>query len=112
MPIDEEQPDAALEISHEAQRMLQEKIASSSVAGLLSLIPGVGAAVTELMTELAIQRTNHRMHDMFEHFTNKIRDIGEDKVDREWFRSEEFQTYRLRGTMGSARHRVTIQHTT
>lgn len=92
MPIDEDQPDVALEISHEAQRMLQEKIASCSVAGLLSLIPVVGAAVTELMTELAIQRTNNRMHDMFEHFTNKIRDIGEDKVDREWFRSEEFQT--------------------
>ncbi len=92
MPIDEEQPDVAFEISNEAQRMLQGKIASSGLAGLLSTIPVVGAAVTELMTELAIQRTNNRMHDMFEHFTNKIRDIGEDKVDREWFRSEEFQT--------------------
>lgn len=92
MPIDEEQPDVALEISNEAKRMLQGKLVSSGVAGVLSLIPGVGAAVTELMTELAIQRTNDRMREMFEHFAHRIREVGEDKVDREWFRSEEFQT--------------------
>ena len=92
MPIDEEQPDFALDLSREAKRTLQGKIISSGVAGILSFIPGVGAAVTELMTELAIQRTNNRVYEMFEHFTTKIRDIGEDKVDREWFRSEEFQT--------------------
>jgi hypothetical protein len=90
--IDEEQPDVALEISNEAKRMLQEKLVSSGIAGILSLIPGVGAAVTELMTELAIQRTNNRVKELFEHFTTKIREVGEDKVDREWFRSEEFQT--------------------
>ena len=45
-----------------------------------------------MMTELAIQRTNDRMKDMFGHFVNEIRKIGEGKVDRDWFRSEEFQT--------------------
>lgn len=65
---------------------------SSGVAGVLSLVPGVGAAVIELMTELAIQRTNNRVKEMFEHFTTKIREVGEEKVDRGWFRSEEFQT--------------------
>lgn len=92
MPIDEEQPDIALEINDEAKRMLHEKIMSAGFAGVLSLIPGVGHAVIELMTDLAIQRTNNRVNDMFEHFTNRIREVGEDKVDREWFRSEEFQT--------------------
>src|SRR6202035_178503 len=72
--------------------MLQGKLVSSGIAGVLSLIPGVGAAVTELITELAIQRTNKRVKEMFEHFTIKIREVGEDKVDRKWFRSEEFQT--------------------
>jgi hypothetical protein len=90
VPIDEEQPEVALEITNEARRT--GKLVSSGVAGVLSLIPGVGAAVTELMTELAIQRTNNRVKEMFEHFTNKIREIGENKVDREWFRGEEFQT--------------------
>jgi hypothetical protein len=92
MPIDEERPELALDISREAKRMLQGKLVSSGVAGVLSLVPGIGAAVTELMTELAIQRTNNRMQEMFEHFTHRIREVGEEKVDREWFRSEEFQT--------------------
>ncbi len=93
MPIDEEKPEFALEIKEEAQRTLQEKIVSSGLGGLLHhSIPIVGPAVIELLTDLAIQRTNSRMYDMFEHFTKKIRDIGEEKVDREFFRSEEFQT--------------------
>jgi hypothetical protein len=93
VPIDEEQPDFALAIKEEAQRTLQEKIVSSGLGGLLHhSIPVVGPAVVELMNDLAIQRTNKRMYDMFEYFTNKIRDIGEEKIDREWFRSEEFQT--------------------
>ena len=61
MAIDEEQPEVALAISRETQRTLQSKLFSSGVAGVLSIIPGVGGAVTELMTELAIQRTNDRM---------------------------------------------------
>lgn len=92
VPIDEEQPDVALQIGNETKRMLQDKLLSSGVAGALSLIPVIGAAVSELMTELAIQRANNRMNEMFEHFTSKIREVGEDSVDREWFRSEEFQT--------------------
>lgn len=92
MPIDEEQPEFALEIDNEAKKMLQDKIMSAGIAGALSLIPGVGEAVIELMRDLAMQRLNNRVSDMFQHFTNRIREIGEDKVDREWFRSEEFQT--------------------
>jgi hypothetical protein len=38
VPIDEEQPDVALEISDEAKRMLQEKLVSSGIAGILSLV--------------------------------------------------------------------------
>jgi hypothetical protein len=93
VPIDEEQPDFALEIRDEVQRTLQGMIVSSGLAGFLHhSIPVAGPAVIELMTDLAIQRTNKRMYDMFEHFTNRIREIGEQNVDREWFRSEEFQT--------------------
>lgn len=92
MPIDEEQPNVALEIGNEAKRTIQEKIVSSGIAGVLSLVPGVGGAVIEMMTELAIQRTNDRIKEMFEYFVNRIREVGEEKVDREWFRGEEFQT--------------------
>jgi hypothetical protein len=92
VPIDEEQPEFALEIEEEAKKMLQVHMVKAGIAGKLSLIPFVGEAVIELMRDLAMQRLYQRMNDMFEHFTNRIREIGEDKVDREWFRGEEFQT--------------------
>lgn len=92
MPIDEEQPEFALEIKEEAQRGLHKLVASSQIGGLLHhAIPIIGPAVVELMTDLAIQRTNRRMYEMFEYFTEKVVEIGETKVDREWFQSEEFQ---------------------
>jgi hypothetical protein len=92
MPIDEEQPEFALEIKEEAQRGLHKLVVSSQIGGLLHhAIPIIGPAVVELMTDLAIQRTNRRMYEMFEHFTEKVVEIGETKVDREWFQSEEFQ---------------------
>ena len=92
MAIDEEQPDFALEIGDEAQRTIQQQLVSSGVAGALSLVPGVGSAVNEMMTKLAIRRTNERIKELFDYFVSEIRNIGDDKVDRDWFRSEEFQT--------------------
>ncbi|PYV68129.1 MAG: hypothetical protein DMG97_25595 [Acidobacteria bacterium] len=92
MPIDEEQPEIAIEIADEAKRSIQGKLISSGIAGALSLVPGIGGAVTEMMTELAIQRTNTRIKDMFDYFVSRIRELGEQNVDREWFRSEDFQT--------------------
>jgi hypothetical protein len=105
MPIDEEQPEFALEINNEAKRMLQEHVMSAGIAGVLSLIPGVGEGVIELMRDLAVQRLYKRVNEMFEHFTNRIREIGEDKVDREWFRSEEFQTL-----LSDAFHQLNATH--
>jgi len=32
------------------------------------------------------------LNDVVEHFTNRLRELGEEKIDREWFTSEEFQT--------------------
>jgi hypothetical protein len=95
VPIDEEQPEGALEIKAEAKRMLQGKLVSSGIAGVLSLIPvpGIAAAVTELMTELAIQRVNDRIYEMFEHFTNRMRELSEDKVDREGSAAKSFRLY-------------------
>ena len=56
---------------------------------------GIGVLLTELGTGLAVKRTNARMRDMFDFFSNRLRDLGEDKIDREWFKSEEFQTLLL-----------------
>jgi hypothetical protein len=105
MPIDEEKPNFAIAITNEVGRTIQEQLVSSGVAGALSLVPGVGSAIIEMMTQLAIQRTNERIQEMFEHFTAKIRDIGENKIDQEWFRGEEFQTL-----LFEALHQLHITH--
>jgi hypothetical protein len=97
MPIDEEQPDFALDIRNDAERSFQSMLMSASAAGAMSFLEamqtipfGIGSALTELATDLAFKRTNQHMLDMFEHFTNRIREIGEAKIDRGWFKSEEF----------------------
>lgn len=58
-----------------------------------------------MITELAIERTYNRVNEMFEHFTNRIREVGEDKVDQKWFRSEEFQTL-----LFEALHQLHVTH--
>jgi len=97
--IDEEKPDFALDIAKDAGRTLQTTFAAAAAAGAVAFaeathnIPfGVGAALLTLVGELAGRRINGRLNDVVEHFTNRLRELGEAKIDREWFTSEEFQT--------------------
>lgn len=99
MAIDEEKPDFALDIAKDAGRTLQATFAAAAAAGAVAFaeathsIPfGVGAALLTLVGELAGRRINSRLNDVVEHFTNRLRDLGEEKIDREWFKTEEFQT--------------------
>jgi hypothetical protein len=99
VPIDEEKPEFITEIGQDASRSIQSMVMAATAAGFTSFLEavqvlpyGVSAAVTELTTGLAIRRAAERMKDMFEYFSNRLREIGEQKVDKEWFRSDEFQT--------------------
>lgn len=95
MAIDDELEKSAIaaEIREEAERSVQEILVRSGVAGAISLIPyGVGSAINEMLTQLALRRTHARMEEMFDQMAQHIRDLGEEKIDREWFRGEEFQT--------------------
>jgi hypothetical protein len=99
MAIDEEKPDFALDIAKDAGRTLQTTFAAAAAAGAVAFaeathnIPfGVGAALLTLVGELAGRRINSRLNDVVEHFTNRLRELGEGKIDRGWFTSEEFQT--------------------
>ncbi|MFZ0798305.1 MAG: hypothetical protein WAM98_11015 [Terriglobales bacterium] len=99
MAIDEEKPDFALDIAKDAGRTLQTTFATAAAAGAVASaeathnIPfGVGAALLTLVGEFAGRRINSRLNDVVEHFTNRLRKLGEEKIDREWFTSEEFQT--------------------
>jgi hypothetical protein len=45
-----------------------------------------------MVTLSALRRTHERMAQMFDEMTNHILKLKEEKIDREWFKSEEFQT--------------------
>jgi hypothetical protein len=95
MPIDDEleKSSVAAEIQEQAEQTAQDMLVKSGMAGALSLIPlGVGSAISQMLTELAFRRTNERMKRMFDQMAQHIRELGEEKIDREWFRGEEFQT--------------------
>jgi hypothetical protein len=83
----------AAEIRDESERTVQQMLVKSGMAGAISLIPlGVGSAITEMLTQLALRRTNERMGEMFDQMAKQIRELGQERIDREWFHSEEFQT--------------------
>jgi hypothetical protein len=83
----------AAEIRDESERSIQEMLLKSGMAGMVSLIPcGVGATITDMLTRVATKRTHERMGQMFDEVSKQIYELGEEKIDREWFRGEEFQT--------------------
>jgi hypothetical protein len=94
MPIDDEleKSEAAAEIREEAERTFQKSLALAGIAGAISRIPGIGNAINEMLTQLALRRTHERMNAMVDEMTRHIRKLREENINRDWFRGEEFQT--------------------
>jgi hypothetical protein len=95
MPIDDEldKSDIASEIQEQAEHSIQDMLVKSGFAGAISLIPfGVGSAMNEMLTQLALRRVHERMKAMFDEMTRQVRDLGEEKINRDSYRGEEFQT--------------------
>jgi hypothetical protein len=93
--IDDETEKSAIaaEVREQSEQTIQDMLVKSGVAGLISCIPfGVGSTINEMLTQLALRRTHERMQTMFEEMNGRIRELGAEKIDREWFRGEEFQT--------------------
>jgi hypothetical protein len=89
------------EIAEEAQRGAQNMISRSQVLGLMSwLLPlwlgpvggGVAVAINEGLNQLADKRLKQRLQEMGTAMAQRLQEVGESKIDKEWFRSEEFQT--------------------
>ncbi len=94
MGIDDEieKSEVAAEIVEEAERSVQAMLMRSGITGMVSLIPSVGDTINQMLTELAFKRTHDRMLRMFQEMSSRIREVNQEKINREWFRSEEFQT--------------------
>jgi hypothetical protein len=82
-----------LKFVKQSERTIQQMLLKSGVGGAISLIPlGVGATINQMLTQLVARRANERMEQMFDEMAGKIRDLGEEKINRDWFSGEEFQT--------------------
>lgn len=55
-------------------------------------VPFVGSSIMEIFNGLAQRRQQDRLNDFFDAVKNRLHDLGEEKIDREFFKSEEFQT--------------------
>ena len=107
MAIDDEidKSGIAAEIREESEQSIQHMLVMSGIAGKLSLMPGVGSAIIEMMTQLSFRRVHVRMRALMDEMTGRIKDLGEEKIDRDYFRSEEFQTL-----MFEALHQLHVTH--
>lgn len=95
MPIDDELEKSAVaaEIREASERTIQQMLLKSGVGSAISLIPfGIGSTINHMLTQLAARRSNERMKQMFDEMAGHIRDPGEEKINRDWFQGEEFQT--------------------
>jgi hypothetical protein len=83
---------ALARIEEEAEKTIPDILAESMAVALVAQVPLVGEAIKEMVTQLSFRRTHERMRNMFDEMTDQVNQLGEDKIDREWFKSEEFQT--------------------
>jgi hypothetical protein len=72
----------------EAEVTAQEIAARTSI----SFIPYAGSAINEIKNGLAQIRVQERLNNVFDAMKERLDDVEEDKVDHEYFHSEEFQT--------------------
>jgi len=67
---------------------VQEIALRSMIAG----VPLVGSSILEILNGLAQRRQQERLNDVFDALKNRLHELGDEKIDRKFFRSEEFQT--------------------
>lgn len=82
-----------LPLREQSEQTVQNILVKSGLAGSISLIPfGVGSAINEMLTQLALRRTHERMEALFDEMAKHIHHLGKGKINRDWFHGEEFQT--------------------
>jgi hypothetical protein len=95
MPFDEklEKSEAAAQLREQMESTVQSRLMRSGLAGVISLIPfGVGSCINAMLADSASSRIHQRVHEMFEEAASRIHELTEKQINKDWFRSEEFQT--------------------
>jgi hypothetical protein len=76
----------------DSETTIGEIVARQSLFAAISTIPFAGSAMVDLFNDLAQRRAQDRLNRVLDQLKDSLRRLGEDKIDREYFRSEEFQT--------------------
>jgi hypothetical protein len=71
---------------------VQKIAARSIIVEAVWKTPFAGAAMLEVFNGLAQQRSQERLNKLFDQLKDSLGRLDEEKIDRDYFRSEEFQT--------------------
>jgi hypothetical protein len=91
-----EKSEVAAEIVDEAERSVQVMLVRSGMTGMISLIPGTGDTINQMLTELAFKRTHDRMRRMFQEMSSRIREVNQDKSSGNGSVAKSFRRYSSR----------------
>jgi hypothetical protein len=101
MAIDDLEKSESLRRLQEAEKSVQAIVASSQALGLVSCLLSsllgpigmmVATIVSESLNQFSVKRVYEHMRSVAEAMDERLKEVGETKVDKEWFQSEEFQS--------------------
>lgn len=72
----------------DSETTIQNIVLRSVVQG----VPFIGSSIMEIFNGLAQRRAQERLNDVFDEVKKRLDSVGDEKIDREFFKSQEFQT--------------------
>ena len=88
MKIDDNLKQSIDRLTEQTELLVQNEMMNAAIAG----IPVIGGSLSSLMTDLARRRLAERTVDLANAIKDRIEEIGESKIDADFFKSEVFQT--------------------
>jgi hypothetical protein len=67
-------------------------IQEMALRSVIASVPLVGSSILEIFNGLAQRRQQERLNNVFDAVKSRLHELGEEKIDRQFFNSEEFQT--------------------
>ncbi len=74
-----------------------------NIEAAIKLIPMAGGFLSTYFGQIRGKRAQQRMLKFIEYFSEKIKELGDNKVDKEYLNSEEFAEYFAQGAEEAAR---------
>lgn len=103
--MDEKKKNESLSSKHlvkpEKQKIVDNNLLNIQAA--ISLIPYAGGFLSTYFGEIRSKRVEERMQKYFRYFSDRLYEIDEKKVDREYLKSEEFAEFFMQGAEQAAR---------